>query len=140
MRPPFAAILVAALLLAACGGSPKQPPPTPTVAPTPTAVPTATSTPHGSADTGAAKFDPARAFAHVEALAVDIGSRPAGSENELAAAQYLRDQLQGFGYEVELQPFSFEVFSDAGSSLQVTAPRTSNPAVYPFKLSANGVA
>jgi aminopeptidase YwaD len=140
LRPPFAAVLVAAILLAACGGSPKQASPTPTVAPTPTAVPTAASTPHGSSGLGPAKFDPARAFAHVEALAVDIGSRPAGSENELAAAQYLRDQLQGFGYEVELQPFSFEVFSDAGSSLQVTSPRPLAPAVSPRAPSADGVA
>ncbi|MDP2675509.1 MAG: M28 family metallopeptidase [Dehalococcoidia bacterium] len=89
---------------------------------------------------GPAKFDPARAFAHVEALADGIGSRPAGSSEELAAAKYLRDQLQGFGYEAELQPFSFDVFSDAGSSLQVTSPRSSRPAVYPFKGSADGVA
>jgi aminopeptidase YwaD len=76
----------------------------------------------------------------VEALADGIGSRPAGSSEELAAAKYLRDQLQGFGYEAELQPFSFDVFSDAGSSLQVTAPRLLAPAVYPFEGSANGVA
>ena len=140
MRPPFAAVLVAALLLAACAGDAKQPTPTPTVTPTPTAGPTATATPDGSTGLGPAKFDPARAFAHVEALADGIGSRPAGSSEELAAAKYLRDQLQGFGYEAELQPFSFDVFSDAGSSLQVTAPRSSNPAVYPFELSADGVA
>ena len=139
MRPPFAAVLVAALLLAACAGSPQQASPTSTVAFTPTAVPTTTSTPHGSAGLGPANFDPTRAFAHVEALADQIGSRAAGSDEELAAAKYLRDQLQEFGYEVELQPFSFDVFADAGSSLQVTAPRSSRPAVYPFKLSANGV-
>jgi len=139
LRPPFAAVLVAALLLSACTSGAKQPP-TPTVAPTPTATPAATSTPHGSGGLGPAKFDPTRAFAHVEALADGVGSRAAGSDEERAAAEYLRDQLQGFGYEAELQPFSFDVFSDAGSSLQVTAPRSSRPAVYPFKLSANGIA
>jgi aminopeptidase YwaD len=135
----FAAALVAAVLLAACGGSPRRPTPTPTATITPTAVPTPTPTPHGSA-LGPAKFDPARAFAHVEALAVDIGSRAAGSDSELAAARYLERQLEGFGYEVELQPFSFEVFSDAGSSLRVLSPRALAPAVYPFEGSADGVA
>ena len=139
MRPRFAAFLVAAFLLAACAGSARQAP-TPTVPPTATALPTATATAHGSSDLGAAKFDPARAFAHVEALAVDIGSRPAGSEEELAAARYLRDQLQGFGYKVELQPFTFDVFADAGSSLRVTSPQSLAPAVYPFKGSTDGVA
>jgi len=140
LRPPFAAVLVAALLLAACSAGPQQSTPTPTAARTPTAVPTATATPHGSSGLGPAKFDPTRAFAHVEALVDQIGSRAAGSDKELAAAEYLRGQLQGFGYEVELQPFTFDVFSDAGSSLQVTSPEPLAPAVYPFKGSADGVA
>jgi aminopeptidase YwaD len=75
----------------------------------------------------------------VEALAVDIGSRPAGSEAERQAALYLRDQLRGFGYEAELQPFSYEAFADAGSSLDVLSPQPLSPAVYPFEPSANGV-
>lgn len=75
----------------------------------------------------------------MEALAADIGSRPAGSAAERQAARYLRDQLQGFGYEVELQPFSFDVFADAGSRLDVLAPEAMAPAVYPFDPSANGV-
>jgi len=140
LRLPFSAVLLAALILTACSGGPKRPTPTPTTAPTPTAAPTVTATPHGSSALGPAKFDPARAFAHVEALAADIGSRPAGSETELAAAEYVRDQLESFGYEAELQPFSFEVFADAGSGLRVTSPRTLNPAVYPFEGSADGVA
>jgi aminopeptidase YwaD len=93
----------------------------------------------GGSSLGAAKFDPARAFAHVEALTVDIGSRAAGSAGEREAARYLRDQLLGFGYEVELQPFSFDVFADAGSSLDVLSPEPMAPAVSPFEPSANGV-
>ncbi|MEE8385520.1 MAG: M20/M25/M40 family metallo-hydrolase, partial [Dehalococcoidia bacterium] len=95
--------------------------------------------PNGSSDTGPVRFDSTRAFAHVEALAVDIGSRPAGSEAEREAALYLRDQLQGFGYEAEIQPFSYETFADTGSSLDVLSPQPLSPAVIPFEPSTNGV-
>lgn len=74
----------------------------------------------------------------MEALAVDIGSRPAGSKAERKAARYLRNQLQGSGYEAELQPFSIEVFADVGSSLEALSPQPLSPAVYPFEPSANG--
>ena len=70
---------------------------------------------------------------------MEIGSRPAGSAAERQAARYLRDQLQGFGYEAELQPFPFDVFADTGSSLNVLSPEAIAPAVYPFDPSANGV-
>jgi aminopeptidase YwaD len=144
LRLPGAASVVALLLvLAACGGGSPAATPSPIITATPTAVPTPTLVPsptaHGSSAIGAARFDAARAFAHVEALAVDIGSRPAGSAAERQAAVYLRDQLSGFGYEAELQPFSYDVFADAGSSLEVISPQPLSPAVYPFEPSANGV-
>ncbi|MCI0838739.1 MAG: hypothetical protein J4O00_03825, partial [Chloroflexi bacterium] len=44
-------------------------------------------------------FDSDRAMAHAEVLAVDIGSRPAGSAEELAAADYIRAELASYGYE-----------------------------------------
>lgn len=139
MRFPAAAALAALLVLAGCKGGSPEPTPTPTPEPTPTATAAPTPTPAGP-NIGPAEFDAARAFAHVEALTVDIGSRPAGSESELEAANYLQEQLSGFGYEAELQPFPFEVFADSGSSLRVLSPRRLNPAVYPFEPSANGVA
>lgn len=70
---------------------------------------------------------------------MDIGSRPAGSQAERQAASYLRDQLRGFGYEAELQPFSYDIFADAGSGLDILSPQPLSPAVYPFEPSANGV-
>ena len=70
---------------------------------------------------------------------MDIGSRPAGSEAEREAALYLRDQLRGFGYEAEFQPFSYEASADVGSSLDVLSPQPPSPAVYPFEPSTNGV-
>jgi len=57
---------------------------------------------------------------HVEALANEIGSRSAGSPNHARAAQYVIDQLRGFGYQAELQPFSFTSYDDRGSSLTVS--------------------
>ncbi len=133
------------MLLAACQSGDSAPTPTPaatpasTEAPTATVVPTPTRGPQGSADIGPERFDPARALAHVEAL-VDVGPRPAGSEAEREAAAYLRDQLAGFGYEAELQPFTFDVFADAGSSLEVVSPGPSVVATYPLEPSANGAA
>jgi len=139
---------VAALfLLAACSGGSPAPTPAPppatvpaaTPIPSPTPGPVVSPTPHSGSGQALARFDAARAFAHVEALAVDIGSRPAGSEAEAAAARYLRDELQGFGYDVELQPFSYDTFADAGSSLEVLSPQPLSPAVYPLDPSANAV-
>ena len=46
-------------------------------------------------------------MAHAEALAVDIGSRPAGSAEELAAADYIRAEattrIFGFVDDLELR-------------------------------------
>jgi aminopeptidase YwaD len=51
---------------------------------------------------------------------VDIGSRPAGSEQELAAAEYIRDELASYGYEAELQTFPVEVYQGAVTQIEVT--------------------
>lgn len=142
MRLSIAAALLAAALLAACtgGGDADAPTPTPSPSPTPapSAVPSPTPSTGGSAVIGPPRFDPVRALAHVEALAVDIGSRPAGSDAEDRAADYLRDQLSSFGYDTMVEPFSYDTFADAGSRLEVLSPQTSAPAVYPFDPSANG--
>jgi aminopeptidase YwaD len=138
------AILAAVLVLGACGGGSSAPTPTPTPTatptPTPTPIPTPSPTPHGSSGAGPARFDPARAFAHVEALAGDIGSRPAGSEAEREAARYLEQQLHAFGYDAVLQPFTFDVFRDAGSRLDVLSPQVLSLAVDPMESTADGIA
>lgn len=146
MRFLPAAIFSALLLFAACSGEALTPTPSPTSAPTPSPVPTPTEAPapspppQGSADIGPASFDPARAFALVEQLAVDIGTRPAASDAEREAADHLREMLSGYGYDVEVQTFTYDVFQDAGSSLRITSPETSFPAVYPFNPNVNGAA
>ena len=74
----------------------------------------------GPADGADTAFDVDRVLAHAETLAVNIGARPAGSANELAAADYLRDELASYGYEAELQPFPIETYETARSDLAVT--------------------
>lgn len=44
-------------------------------------------------------------MAHVEALSVDIGARPMGSDEELAAADYVSEQFESWGYAVEVEEF-----------------------------------
>jgi hypothetical protein len=44
-------------------------------------------------------------MAHVEALSVDIGARPMGSDAEAEAADYIAAQFETWGYEVEIQEF-----------------------------------
>lgn len=56
--------------------------------------------------------DAARAFLDLEVLAGDIGSRPAGSPEERAAAEYIADQFEAAGYTAELDSFSFERVGD----------------------------
>lgn len=128
--PPLLPALAAALLLtlAACAGAAStQPTPSPqsTLAPTATPSPALSPTSQTSSDSGQReeeRFDPDHALAHVQALAVEIGSRPAGSEAEASAADYIGDQLAGYGYEVTLQEFSFDVFSDLGTALETASP------------------
>ena len=99
MRLLAVAGLAGFVLIGACNGGPTTPTPTPSPTIAPTATPASTPSPsaHGSSELSPVAFDPARALAHVEALALEIGPRPAGSDGEDKAARYLRDQLQGFG-------------------------------------------
>jgi Zn-dependent M28 family amino/carboxypeptidase len=60
-----------------------------------------------------------RAIGTILALADDIGSRPAGSENERRAATYLAGEYRAANYEVQLMPFS--VSSGRGESQNVEA-------------------
>jgi acetylornithine deacetylase/succinyl-diaminopimelate desuccinylase-like protein len=52
------------------------------------------------------EFSAEKAYAHILHLSQKIGPRPAGSKNELKAAQYLRYILEQAGWKVREQPFS----------------------------------
>jgi aminopeptidase YwaD len=58
----------------------------------------------------------------VDALAGQIGSRPAGSAAYDQAVQYAADQLRQWGYQPSLQTFPVQTYDDRGSQLEVTAP------------------
>jgi aminopeptidase YwaD len=97
--------------------------PTPTLPPTATAPPpTATAAPEAGSFVGEAKPSGELAFQHVEALAVDMGPRPAGSDTERQAARYIADELRSYGYVVEEQTFGFTSEFSRVSSLEITVP------------------
>ncbi|WP_230842323.1 M28 family peptidase [Gloeobacter morelensis] len=68
-------------------------------------------------------------FALAERLSADVqallagGPRVAGSPAAERASAYLSEQYRSAGYEVEIQPFSFEKFNDLGSSLIIEGER-----------------
>ncbi|HVO71350.1 MAG TPA: M20/M25/M40 family metallo-hydrolase [Aggregatilineaceae bacterium] len=75
-------------------------------------------------------------MAHIKALSVDIGTRPAGSEAETRAADYIAGKFRAWGYEVEVQEFEFEAppvegeaSAEPGTSRNVIARRTGDDQV-----------
>lgn len=53
-----------------------------------------------------AEFSADKAYEHIHHLSEKIGPRPAGSQNEHKAAQYLYYMLEQYGWKVREQPFS----------------------------------
>src|SRR5262249_11568427 len=70
----------------------------------------------------AAAFSGDAAYAHVSYLADTIGSRPAGSEREAAAAAYLAAQLTSYGYQTEIQPFTIQTYEERGARVTPLVP------------------
>ena len=52
----------------------------------------------------------------------ELGPRESATQQELEAAEYLADQLESFGYSVELQPFTMELVSEEQSGLLLDGP------------------
>ena len=67
--------------------------------------------------TSVSRFSGSAAKQQVDALAVQIGSRPAGSAAYEQAVAYVQGQLQAWGYAPTLQSFPVTVFNDRGSSV-----------------------
>lgn len=63
--------------------------------------------------------DPGRAMQHLQALAGDIGSRPATTDNERRAAGYIRQQLEAAGYQVSIEEFNVQVTRGGSATLRV---------------------
>jgi aminopeptidase YwaD len=147
-RPLLVSLLVSALVLAACNGS-SEPPrnsPTPTVTTSPTATvaasptPTIAASPTPATATGGSTslVSGQEAYSHVIVLAQDIGSRPAGSDAELAAADYIAGQLTSYGYRAAIEPFEVEYYVDQASHLEVLSPETITLEPRTLRLSASG--
>ena len=62
-----------------------------------------------------------RAMDIMRALANGIGSRPAGTAAERAAASFLAEQFEAMGYAVEVVPFNYSVRAGSGRSQNVIA-------------------
>lgn len=64
---------------------------------------------------------------HVRQLADVIGVRAPGSEGERLGAQYIRSQLESFGYEADYQAFPIPIYRGVSTRLEITSPE---PRVY----------
>jgi len=64
------------------------------------------------------------AYDHVYYLSEDIGARVGGSTEEEAAADYIVNQFEGMGYDVEIQEFEYERRGEIYSSQNIIATKT----------------
>ncbi len=133
MNPMTKSLLVlsACLVLAlTCNVSVDEPtaPPLPAIATVPArstvppALPAVPTTPAESP--GTAPSQPAYgeiAYQHLLALSEDIGPRVAGSREEAQAAEYIANTLEEYGYETEMQFFSFDSRRGESDSANVIA-------------------
>ena len=128
----FAAI--ALIAAAACrSGDSASPAPTPTAT---AAAPTvaASPTPDPILDP---EPDGERALDAVRELSVEIGPRVAGTDGEQKTVDYVRGELERYGYDVTVEPFAFD--ASAFLPARVDAGGTAYPG-YAFNGSAEGIA
>ena len=127
-RAFLAALALAAALLASCTDGAGDAP-TGEATPAPTATPIATATATVATPAATALADPTptstppaevraraeRTFEHLRVLAVEIGERVAGTEEERMAAAYIASQFEAAGYVVTLEEFGVEFQITEGS-------------------------
>ena len=78
------------------------------------------------------------AFGYLTDLVEELGPRESATQQELAGAEYLATQLEGFGYSVELQPFAIKTLSAELSGLTIDAQEFQTPDVIPLVSSPEG--
>ncbi len=150
-----------ALALLACGSDP-EPTPVPTAASTPT-LPTATPEPAPttivppsptSATTTQAVIPTVEREAipqnpevgrlgaatreTLEFLTDELSPRSSGTEEEVAAAEYLRDEFAALGYEASIQPFEVQSISPFGRLLSIVEPEVLDIRAFPMWMTAVG--
>ncbi|HZQ09327.1 MAG TPA: M28 family metallopeptidase [Anaerolineae bacterium] len=133
----LALLLLVTIFVSACGSSAV---PTVTVAPmppTPAFVSTSSVTENNSG-VPAGQFDAARAYEDNRKLAVDIGKRVAGTPGGASAADYIASEFEKSGLTVTRQPFTFQMWEDRGTTVQIVAPTTGTLDAQPFQYSPAG--
>ena len=158
-----------ALVLIACGSDPETvvapdptAPPTPATTSTaelPTVTPEATSTtvatsPPSATTTQAViptgEGEKVRRSEEVERLGAaametltfltnELSPRASGTEEEVAAAEYLRDEFTALGYDASIQPFEVRSISPYGRLLTVDEPEMMDIRAFPMWMTAAGV-
>ena len=150
-------MLPLAALVLACGSPPdsavtpsatatvtaEATPPTPTPAapsPSPTVAPTVSPTPPQSTKPDAAPADRLadEAWAFLEMFTRDLSPRASATEQEVAAAEFLLDELEALGYEVHLQEFEFEMPSSGVALLDGVGGEPTTVRSHPMTLSGTG--
>ncbi len=136
LRVPAMRYLLPALLLivfVACSGDDDPAAPaslvaiataTPSAAPNAAATPLPTAVPESSPTLEPGELPgvdtlTASAFEHVRALINELPPRTSTTPGELAAAEYLQDQLRGSGYETSLQEFPVPLIPPEGQYVTV---------------------
>ncbi len=109
---PGALALIAALTVACSGNAPGGS--SATATPEGAAPPSAPAGAASSVPTGT-RPDPDRVLAHLNALAGGIGIRAAGTDGEKRAAEYIAQALRDTGYQVSIEPFTFDLRYDTSS-------------------------
>jgi Zn-dependent M28 family amino/carboxypeptidase len=132
--------VVVALLLVACGGDASSKPGAAATATeaAPDAAVTAQASSTSSTLPQRTDPDPARTLQHLQMLAGTIGSRPATSDNERRAADYIKQQLEAAGYKVSVE--QFDVQATLGGSATLHTSDTSTVDASPLNGSPNGTA
>ena len=87
-----------------------------------TASPTATSPASDEVASPSVSGLTERALVHLRELAEVLPPRVSGTEGELAAAEYIANELRSYGYDVQIKDFTATVPPRDGDHLQVTSP------------------
>lgn len=105
-----------------------------------TSRPSLITGPPPSQEVGSPEPDAERAYAHLQKLAVEIGSRPSGTPQEQAAADYIAEEFRRDGYTVEMQRFPVNAFIVRSTSLTVEGANGRALQVQPYTMSRGGSA
>ena len=72
-------------------------------------------------------------------LTNELSPRASGTEEEVAAAEYLRDEFAALGYDASIQPFEVQSISPYGRLLTVDEPQEMDIRAFPMWMTTAGV-